>query len=213
MSFATLNIDKLPSYLEVLPSTLDARPGTDLWRKPPSIDVSNMPTAYKVIPAKEFKRARVTVSAAWNRLYDQGGLVFFLPGWPDRKVWVKTGVEYVDERPCISVVGGRDDASDWSLVPPNANDTTVDNANHTVTIELEREAEDDKGNGSSLWVYKVEGETRSPVRELTWVFKENELEGSVGVGIYAARPTRISGENEDELLTVTFTDFELVQQT
>ncbi|GJJ06190.1 hypothetical protein Clacol_000379 [Clathrus columnatus] len=207
MSFITLNVENIPSTIDVLPSSLDARPGTDLWRKPPSIDVSNIPAAYKRIPAKDFKRARVTVTAKWSRQYDQGGLVFFLPGWPERKVWVKTGIEFVDGQPCVSVVGGRDDASDWSLIPSNSDSADAD----TVTIELEREGVDDKGNGSSLWVYKVEKGNRIAIRELTWAFKEEELEGEIGVGIYAARPTKIPDEHEGgESLTVNFTNFEAV---
>lgn len=146
----------------------------------------------------------MTVTADWTRLYDQGGIVFILPGWPERKVWVKAGVEFVDGQPCVSVVGGRDDASDWSLVP--LADTK------TATIEIEREAEG-SGHGCSLWVYIVEKEKRIAIREMTWVFKENELEGDVGVGIYAARPTTkaaVEGELAEEPLTVTFTEFEIV---
>lgn len=63
-----------------------------------------------------------------------------------------------------------------------------------VTIEAERK-------GKSLWVYQIlkEGdgkEERLPLRELNWVFAEEEG-WSVGFGGFVARETQ--GEGRDEL--------------
>ena len=57
---------------------LHTHPGTDLWRKPP-VDSYNAPYVATRIKTSSFKSARVTVSASWTRLYDQGGLVLIWP--------------------------------------------------------------------------------------------------------------------------------------
>jgi len=63
------------------PITIYARPKTDLWRKPPHTDSDNAPTRLISTPIDihKFHSARVTVSANWNTLYDQGGLILFIP--------------------------------------------------------------------------------------------------------------------------------------
>jgi len=191
-----INIDPLPEAQKSTIYRVHALPGTDLWRKPPKLDVHNAPCWITNIPANKFKRARVTVSANWSRQYDQGGLVLFLPSWPKHTLWVKTGIEFVDGRTHISTVATRD-AADWSLFPaPDGQGKT--------TIEIEREeVNETDGTGSSLWIYFIEGERRTAVREMTWVFKEKEqLEGSISVGLYGARPTK-TGEDDREYLTVT----------
>ncbi|KAF8507463.1 hypothetical protein BU17DRAFT_57388 [Hysterangium stoloniferum] len=205
MDLTPINIDPLPEAQKSEKSQkflVHAFPGTDLWRKPPKLDVNNAPYWIANIPADKFKRARVTVSANWSRQYDQGGLVLFLPSWPEHTLWVKTGIEFVDGRTNISTVAARD-AADWSLLPaPEGQEKT--------TIEIEREEVDEKnGTGSSLWIYHIEGERRTAVREVTWVFKEKEqLEGSISVGFYGARPAK-TGEDDREYLTVTCEGVEL----
>ena len=176
-----------------------ALPGTDLWRKPPAEDKHNAPCYVANFPVADFRRARVTISANWTRQYDQGGLVLFLPGWPVRRLWVKTGIELYEGKPCVSAVAARS-AADWSLLPMSAGQTKV-------TLEIEREEVDvKKGTGSSLWVYIVENGKRTAIREVTWVFKEKEdTAGLISIGIYAARPTK-EGQNDAENLVVTFED-------
>ena len=178
---------------------IHAAPGTDLWRKPPSEDIQNAPCFIANFPVANFRRARATISANWTRQYDQGGLVLFLPGWPSHKLWVKTGIELYEGKPCVSAVAARS-AADWSLQPLPAGQTKV-------TLEIEREAVDvKKGTGSSLWVYLVENGKRTAIREITWVFKEKEdMAGLISIGIYAARPTK-KGQNDTEKLVVTFED-------
>ena len=57
--------------------TLRAAAVTDLWRKPPKVETCNAPSLVKTIRIEDFKSVRVTVSAGWVRLYDQGGLVLY----------------------------------------------------------------------------------------------------------------------------------------
>ncbi|KDN44435.1 hypothetical protein RSAG8_05482, partial [Rhizoctonia solani AG-8 WAC10335] len=181
--------------------TVNASPGTDLWRKPPSTTSTNAPAYVTYRPLKKFKRARATVSADWTRLYDQGGLAFYInsQGLDGEKYesWVKTGIEMFDGKPNVGTVatpsGGY---SDWSLVPA---------AGKSATIEVAREA-----GGPSLYVYLIEGEKKTLVREVTWVFQDKH-DLLLGVGVYAARPTKVEGEESGngELLPVRFDGLEI----
>ncbi|KAI1956550.1 hypothetical protein LOZ58_006269 [Ophidiomyces ophidiicola] len=170
---------------------LKAPPCTDLWAKPPATVRSNAPTVYKALPLSRFQRARVRVSAQWSTLYDQGGLVMILHR-DDARKWIKTGIEFVNGKPYLSTVG-KDNWADWSLAP-------VPGDGREAILEMVK----DKG---VLWVYSIEqgedGETRIPMRELTWAFAE-EQGVECWVGMYACRPGKEGGE-----LEVTFRDFEL----
>lgn len=75
-SFTPLNVsdDHVPEWLGSF--TLAAPPNTDLWRKPPSGDVSTAPILYTAL-RNPFIAAEVTVSADWELEWDQGGLVIF----------------------------------------------------------------------------------------------------------------------------------------
>lgn len=188
---------------------IHAVPGTDLWRKPPSHDVSNQPAYTHCLRIDQFKSARVTVSANWNTLYDQGGLALFRvdPSTKPQRSWVKAGIEYVFDKPHLGVVA-TDKWSDWSLAdaPPGTE----------TTLEVEREVVDGKKT-SSLWIYAwhdYENESKRKkvgVREVTWVFEGEDAKGddaNLWVGIYAARPTAPTGENrEQEALEVSFKGF------
>lgn len=57
---------------------LHASAPTDLWRKPP-VEAFNAPSLTTRIRTEQFVSARVTVSGAWKRLYDQAGLIFLWP--------------------------------------------------------------------------------------------------------------------------------------
>ncbi|KAF8423305.1 hypothetical protein EV426DRAFT_603020, partial [Tirmania nivea] len=199
--------------------TLHTPPRTDLWRKPPSLNISTAPTLYTKVPLSKFKSAKVTASSKWNTLYDQGGLALFLGPPPGedgstKGQWVKTGIEYVFERPNVGTVAA-DIWADWSLAPvPGVGDDYAKGDEVPVTIEVEREVLD--GNKeASLWVFKVDPKTgeRQGVREVTWMFKEDT--GGKGtmelwVGIYTARPTVPDGPGrENEELEVNFKDFEI----
>ncbi|QRV79204.1 hypothetical protein RhiJN_07219 [Ceratobasidium sp. AG-Ba] len=182
------------------PITIATAPGTDLWRKPPSTNSTNAPAYVTYKPLSSFRRARVTVSAEWVRLYDQGGLVFYLPGAAASEAyqaWVKTGIEMFDGKPNVGTVATPPQGySDWSLVPTGAT---------SVTIEAVRQSD-----GPALYIYLVEGEKKSLIRETTWVFHGSNPEALLGVGVYAARPTKLEGESDSgESLTVHFKGLEI----
>lgn len=197
------------------PHTLTAAPKTDFWRKPPSLDTANAPTQLTRISSRSFTRARVTVRARWERLYDQGGFFIVFPsgrssGTASRgdagasgavdvagRFWMKAGMEFFHGRPNISVVASRE-WSDWSLTPLSGGGPEAE-----VTLEVEREPIDTaEGKGSSLFVYVVRDGVRDeiPIREVTWAF---EKEGEMQVGTYAARPTALK-DGDDEQLEVHF---------
>ncbi len=120
----------------------------------------------------------MTITGNWSRLYDQGGLILVLK---DKSVeekedlkWVKTGIEFYQEEVYVGTVGA-DRWADWSLLQVGIKD------GKSVTLEIERDAEAD-----TLWVYVVEGTRRHPIREVTWVLSEPDVEAWVGV--YAASP-------------------------
>jgi regulation of enolase protein 1 (concanavalin A-like superfamily) len=181
--------------------TLTAPPttATDIWRKPgpPAIKTFNAPLIYKSIRLSTFQRARVTVSAAWSRLYDQGGLVFILrdgkdSGSADEDLkWIKTGIEFYQGEAYVSTVVA-DRWADWSLVQAGIRDGKA------VTLELERD-----GKEGTLWIYVVDGEKRIPVREVTWILSE-AAETEVWIGVYTATPNA-----DGKALEVQFSGWEL----
>ncbi|KAF5349685.1 hypothetical protein D9756_008810 [Leucocoprinus leucothites] len=186
-----------------------AAPGTDLWRKPPSVDIDNCPTLLINAPIDlhQFHTARVTVSADWNTLYDQGGLALFIPD-EDTKKFLKTGVEFAFGAPHVGTVAASR-WGDWSLVPTAAHGK--------VTIQVEREVDEKGERTSSLWVYLIDPDTgeKMGIREITWWFRHDMEAGARGqqvllVGLYAARPTAPSEPGrEKEELEVKFENFQV----
>lgn len=197
------------------PITIYAQPKTDLWRKPPNIDVDNAPTRLISTPIdiNKFHSARVTVSANWNTLYDQGGLILFIP-IDDTTTWMKAGIEFFGGRPFVgSVVTSR--WSDWALVPMGKE------KGGKVTIQVERQVKEGE-KLDSLWVYIVDEETgrKMEARQITWWFRHDILDQKISkvtsdnrcllIGVYAARPTVPAGEErEHEELAVKFEGFEV----
>ncbi|KAL4874133.1 hypothetical protein BDV12DRAFT_159151 [Aspergillus spectabilis] len=158
--------------------TIKAPPSTDVWAKPPSTERFNAPILYKSIQLAAFKRARVAISANWSQKYDQGGLILVLNGANGSRKWVKTGIELTHGKPHLSTVT-RDRWADWSLL-------SVPSGGTGATLEIVREADD------SLWIYLVEGVQKSPIREVTWVFAEEDV-ADLWIGVYAARPSSEGG--------------------
>lgn len=197
MSFQYHNYPRQPPPLGE-EFTLIAPPGSDIWKKPPSLDVFDGPICYRFLPLSTFRRARVTVAAEWRTLYDQGGLCLILPETLDStkvdrtraKRWIKTGIEVYNGAPHVSAVAC-DRWADWSLWPLEGG---------KVTMEMEREIVDGKPT-STLWVYVVDGEKRRPIREVTWVF-EGVDEGNgedCWVGVYAAKPSKDEDDGNRQL--------------
>ncbi|KAL4760514.1 uncharacterized protein BDW70DRAFT_61193 [Aspergillus foveolatus] len=179
--FASANLlDRVPDD-EVLPAefTVKAPPETDIWAKPPSTERFNAPILYKSIPLDTFKRARVAFSANWSQKYDQGGLIIVLNGNSGDRKWVKTGIEFTHDKPHLSTVA-KDRWADWSLLPVPSGGTGA-------TLEVVREPDD------SLWIYLIQGVQKSPIREVTWVFAEEDVRDA-WIGVYAARPSSAGGD-------------------
>ena len=194
------------------PITIHAQPKTDLWRKPPQTDSDNAPTCLISTPINihKFHSARVTVSANWNTLYDQGGLILFIPG-EDRTTWMKTGIEFFQGKPFVgSVVTSQ--WSDWALMPLGKE------KRGKVTIQVERQVKEGQ-KLDSLWVYVVDEETgrKKEARQITSWFtrdvpdqKATSDNRSLLVGVYAARPTVPAGEGrEHEELEVKLEGFQV----
>ncbi|KAF2483702.1 hypothetical protein BDY17DRAFT_152744 [Neohortaea acidophila] len=164
--------------------TIHTPPKTDIWRPSPTQDDFNAPFIYASLKSSAFRRISVNISAHWKTKYDQGGLIICWPRSPrNQSQWVKTGIEYFEGKPALSVVGC-DRFSDWSLCPmPEAN--AVDATIEAVRVE------------QTLWVYLVLGAERRPLREIKWAFLEGrDVEAEMWVGIYAAKPTP---ESQDDL--------------
>lgn len=64
--------------------------------------------------------ASVKVTGQYTDLYDQAGLMLRL----DEQNWIKTGIEYVDERQNVSAVVTRE-FSDWSVCPQDHNPPSI----------------------------------------------------------------------------------------
>ncbi|KAL4800019.1 hypothetical protein BDV19DRAFT_202910 [Aspergillus venezuelensis] len=173
--------DKVPGENGVLPAefTIKAPSSTDVWAKPPSTERFSAPILYKSISLDTFKRARVAFSAHWTETYDQGGLILVLNGANGSRKWLKTGIEFTHGKPHLSTVT-RDRWADWSLL-------SVPSGGVGATLEIVREADD------SLWIYLVEGIQKSPIREVTWVFAEEDVVDT-WIGVYAARPSSKGGD-------------------
>ncbi|PGG96471.1 hypothetical protein GX51_07805 [Blastomyces parvus] len=170
-----------------------ANPSTDIWAKPPSTHRFNGPILHKTAPLSSFQRASVHIYGEWATLYDQGGLILVMNGADGSQKWVKAGIEYVDGKAHISVVG-KDTWADWSLVPLL---TPGDEAGAGAKIEMVREKD------VALWIYLVEGGERRRIRQVTWAFVDEGVK-ECWVGVYAAKPAKTGGE-----LAVAFKELEI----
>ncbi|KAL7790997.1 hypothetical protein V8C37DRAFT_383150 [Trichoderma ceciliae] len=185
--------------------TIQVPPNTDIWRPAASKNNFTAPYLYTTIPAANFQSVQVTVSGPWKTLYDQGGLVIAFPNHrnPDISRFIKTGIEFTDGAPALGVVG-TDILSDWSLSPI----TEAQTGDVKATILVERD-------GTDAWVYVLEnqGKTRRSLRQATWAFNEDDVQGlakEIRVGIYGAKPTEESGKGHSkDTIAVTFSDFVL----
>ncbi|KAK7746144.1 hypothetical protein SLS62_009523 [Diatrype stigma] len=96
--------------------------------------------------------------------------------------------------PQLSTVS-TDRFADWSVSPLGAGDGPSDVAKRSVTIEIAREGDE---NGKSVWVYQIVrggsgAETRIPLREICWIFADEEdgdNEWVLDVSPLAARPEK-----------------------
>ena len=212
-------------------STLLIPPGTDIWRASPAIDTFTAPYQFTTIPFSSFRRARVTVSAAWKTQYDQGGLMIVFPRARSadagagtsvktaeqeaemEKVkgarWIKAGIEFFEGAPQLGVVA-TDNVSDWSLSPLvglSDASTSGERGKEATTIEIVA-----KPDGAWVYVSEGEGEAKKrALREVKWAGLEGKgKEDEVLVGIYGAKPTPDEGAGEEgKELLVEFNGLEI----
>ena len=199
---ASLNQPDIPTPLPKS-FTLRTPPGCDTWRKPPSTNDFNAPFLVRSIPLSSLRAARVTVTAEWKTKFDQGGLMLVLPPHKEsenrkdrgQRRWVKTGIEFFEGKPNISTVAS-DRWSDWSLAP------LPEDSASKIIIELSREVANNEKT-STLWVHFVDpvSGNKRPLREVAWVFEEENLNGSgqCEIGVYSAKPIRDEDDSEKEL--------------
>lgn len=179
--------------------TLSTPLGTDIWRKPPHIDVFTAPVYPSPLPKYDlrlFQRVRTTVSlppSSTLRHFDNAGLILHFTnsrqGTQDK--WIKAGIEFFEGKSYTSLAAC-DSWSDWSVVPLPVDG---DESRPKVAVEAERK-------GKSLWLYQIvkngAAKERRPLRELNWVFAEEEQGWEVGVGGYVTREMEGEGENDLE---------------
>ena len=181
--------------------TIRASAPTDIWHKPPDLDVFDAPILYKPLPISTFKSARVSATGDWKTLYDQGGMVLVLPPSKSggQRRWIKAGIEFYGNKPRMSVVAA-DQWADWSLLPLSE----ADEKDGKMTVEMEREQEKDGSWGSVLRILLVgENGEKMPIREVTWAFHDVDESEEMWVGMMAAKPTK----DEREELIVTLEGF------
>ncbi|KAK5945771.1 hypothetical protein PMZ80_002979 [Knufia obscura] len=171
--------------------TITCPKGTDIYDKPPNTHRFDAPVIYTTTTASKFKSASVTIQADWTCKYDQGGLCLVMNLKDGTRKWVKTGVEFLDGIPLISVVT-KDRWADWSLRP------LLNPKSKSARVRIEN-----TGDGN-LWAYVVgEDGKKHPVREVTW-WGELEADTEILIGPAAAKPSTEGGN-----LEVSFSDFEL----
>lgn len=195
IEFQYANYEETPPSASTTSFTITPNVGVDIWRKPPSTHVFDAPMLYKIIPISNFLRTRVTVSAKWQTLYDQGGLVFIMPQANGTNKWIKSGIEFYNGQPFVSTVTA-DNWADWSLA-----ETDKENPDE-LTLEFERNPKED-----TLWVYIVKGDKKIPVREVTWALYDPNGNAKCWVGVYVGKPTASAEGVQD--LVVSFNDFQL----
>jgi regulation of enolase protein 1 (concanavalin A-like superfamily) len=89
---------------------MQSGPKTDFWRVTHSGVVEDSGHFYYQRQAGDFE-AEVKISGDYNALYDQAGLMVRV----DEAHWIKTGIEFIDNRQHVSAVVTRE-YSDWSVV-------------------------------------------------------------------------------------------------
>jgi uncharacterized protein len=168
------------------PFDITCSPKTDVWEKPPSTHSFNAPIIYQTTTVGQFKRARITVTADWKDKYDQGGLALIVN--PDSgRQWVKSGIEYENDRPNLSTVA-TPKWSDWSLLPLSQ---------QKATFEVETAVD------GSLWVYLIEEDgAKTALREVTWWADLNK-DAPLWVGPYVAKVSATSSHRAIHVANLT----------
>ncbi|KAK3400322.1 hypothetical protein B0T20DRAFT_350176 [Sordaria brevicollis] len=201
--------------------TIRAAPGTDIWRKPPTTNIYNAPTAIppsarSTGPLTSFLSARASFSFPWRERYDQAGilLAFRRPhsssspssasSIPPK--WIKTGIEFYQSQPQLSTVA-TDTWADWSVTPLLSPSNDTPGEDEWTTILVEKSGDE---HGKSIWVYRLvldeetgQEKSRTALREICWVYGLEDLEGwELEVVAMAARPERNVKDGEELVVRV-----------
>lgn len=200
-----------------VPFKLAAKPGTDLWKKPPTHNATNgTPTSllfsnpskqtaaprtpFSSAPLPSLNKATTTFTLPYTTQFDQAGLYLSITKPSQSPKWIKAGVEFFASQPRLSVVCC-DNWADWSVAPiPAAHAQGVVEGKTPVTVELEVD-------DVTVWIYaRVDGGERIPLREIAWVFGDEGGKGwEVEIGALVARPNEeVKGE-----LEATFEKFDV----
>ncbi|KAF4548290.1 Hypothetical protein D9617_29g006660 [Elsinoe fawcettii] len=172
------------------PFDLPVEPNTDVWAKPPSLDVYNAPFLHRSLKHSSLSTIRATITAPWKYQYDQGGIMVAIVSPTGPRRWVKCGVEMLDGTARVGTVA-RDNWADWSLHPIVASD------GKTATVEFVNKV------GDALWIYLIgEDGKRWPLREVAW-WAGVEAEAEFHIGVYGAAPGKDGG------LEVKFSDVKI----
>lgn len=147
----------------------------------------------------QFRAAEITFTAVYTQRYDQAGLLFRLTHPAHPRKWVKTGIELYEGLPRLSTVSC-DNWADWSVGPVGAAED-IATGGRSVTVQVRSEGDE---NGRSWWVYHVDGETRTPLREICWVADAQYADWKLEVAALVARPAK-DGEEELEAKFEAFT--------
>jgi regulation of enolase protein 1 (concanavalin A-like superfamily) len=91
--------------------TITADPETDFWRTTHYGYVHENAHILGTDRTGDFELT-VTFAADYQALYDQAGIGL----WIDERNWIKSGIEFVEDRQLLSAVVTRD-VSDWSVIP------------------------------------------------------------------------------------------------
>jgi regulation of enolase protein 1 (concanavalin A-like superfamily) len=152
---------------------------------------------------------QASVKFDWKEKYDQAGLLLSFrkrgeesSSNPPSK-WIKTGIEFYNGKPMLSTVAC-DNWADWSIGPlPVA--TGLSGADIWTTILIEKEEDE---NGLSLRVYHVNGDEKTALREITWVYGLDTEAWDVEVWAMAARPAKkpVAGSGDLKALEVSVKD-------
>ncbi|KAH6917067.1 hypothetical protein BKA70DRAFT_1251282 [Coprinopsis sp. MPI-PUGE-AT-0042] len=168
------------------PYTLHVAPNTDIFRKPPSMLPKSQPTLYIETTCQKFQKATVKIkSIAYEHLYDHAGLIFIWADQPD--TWIKMGVEFCEgELMKACVAPGMGGWSDFSLGGPVKSTTDV------VVTATRKDA---------TLLIEVDGVM---VRQIKGAFTDDNLDKTLWVGIFGARPANVEGS-----MNVEFDDFKI----
>lgn len=140
------------------------------------------------MPLKKFSSASITFTGNYIRQFDQAGLLLTMTHPDAERKWIKTGVEFFNGQPRLSTVC-TDNWSDWSVAPAPSPDD-VQHGKKSITIEVKKTPNVD-GSFPSVWVYAIDGDKRTELREIAWVYaQEGGKDWDLEIAAMAARPNK-----------------------